>query len=120
MFEINGSVGLEAYTGADYAGLIVDMRPTTGYCTFLVGNLVTCKSKKQNIVLRSSVEAEFRAMAQGICELIWLKSTLEDLRIKCDESMKLYYDNKWVISIAHNLVQHDRTIHIEGDRHFIK
>ena len=29
-------------------------------------------------------------------------------------------DNKSAISIAHNLVQHDRTKHIEIDRHFIK
>jgi len=46
LFEWNGSVGLEAYTYADYAGLIVDKRSTTGYCTFLAGNLVTWKSKK--------------------------------------------------------------------------
>ena len=34
--------------------------------------------------------------------------------------MRLYVDNKSAISIAHNLVQHDRTKHIEVDRHFIK
>lgn len=34
--------------------------------------------------------------------------------------MKLYCDNKSAISIAHNPVQHDRTKHIEVDRHFIK
>ncbi|CAJ2640890.1 unnamed protein product [Trifolium pratense] len=65
LFERNGSVGLEAYTDADYAGSIVDRRSTTGYCTFLGGNLVTWKSKKQSVVSRSSAEAEFRAMAQA-------------------------------------------------------
>lgn len=34
--------------------------------------------------------------------------------------MQLHYDNKSTISIAHNLVQHDRTKHIEIDWHFIK
>ncbi|PNX61308.1 putative copia-type protein, partial [Trifolium pratense] len=93
---------------------IVDRRSTTGYCTFLGGNLVTWKSKKQSVVTRSSAEAEFRAMAQGICELLWLKIILEDLKIKWEEPMKLYCDNKSAISIAH------RTKHIEVDRHFIK
>lgn len=43
LFERNGSVGLEAYTDADYAGSIMDRRTTIGYCTFLGGNLVTWK-----------------------------------------------------------------------------
>jgi len=34
--------------------------------------------------------------------------------------MTLYCENKAAISIVHNLVQHDRTKHIEVDRHFIK
>ncbi|RVW20273.1 Retrovirus-related Pol polyprotein from transposon RE1 [Vitis vinifera] len=36
-------------------------RSTSGYFTFVGGNLVTWKSKKQNVVARSSAEAEFRA-----------------------------------------------------------
>jgi hypothetical protein len=59
---------LEAYTDADYAGSLIDRRSTTGYCTFLGGNLVTWRSKKQNVVAQSSAEAKFRAMAQGACE----------------------------------------------------
>ncbi|WVY92731.1 hypothetical protein V8G54_031819 [Vigna mungo] len=104
LFKRNGNVKLEAYTDADYARSIVDRRSTTGYCTFLGGNLVTWRSKKQGVVARSSAEAEFRAMAQGICELLWLKIILEDLRIKWEEPMKLYCDNKSAISIAHNPV----------------
>ncbi|RVW24991.1 Retrovirus-related Pol polyprotein from transposon TNT 1-94 [Vitis vinifera] len=57
-------------------------RSTSRYCTFLRGNLVTWRSKKQNVVARSSAETEFRAMAQGVCELLWLKIALEDLKIK--------------------------------------
>ncbi|KAK7406483.1 hypothetical protein VNO78_08110 [Psophocarpus tetragonolobus] len=49
-----------------------------------------------------------------------LKIILENLKIKWDEPMRLYCDKKSVISIAHNPVQHDRTKHIEVDRHFIK
>jgi hypothetical protein len=34
--------------------------------------------------------------------------------------MRLYCDNKSAIGIAHNSVQHDRTKHVEVDKHFIK
>lgn len=69
---------------------------------------------------RSSAEAEFRAMAQGVCEVIWLRSILEELKVEYDSPMKLFCDNKSAISIAHNPVQHDQTKHVEVDRHFIK
>ena len=59
-------------------------------------------------------------MAAGVCELLWVKIILEDLKIQWTGPMKLYCDNKSAINIAHNPVQHDRTKHIEIDRHFIK
>ncbi|EXB36428.1 hypothetical protein L484_009995 [Morus notabilis] len=120
LFKKNSTLTLEAYTDADYAGSIVDRRSTTGYCTFLGGNLITWRSKKQNVVARSSAEAEFRGVAQGMCELLWLKIILDDLRVKWEEPMKLYCDKKSAINITHNPIQHDRTKHIEIDRHFIR
>ena len=50
LFKRNGGLVLEAYTNVDYAGSIVDIRSTSGYCTFLGGNLVIWTSKKQNVV----------------------------------------------------------------------
>ena len=58
---------IEAYTDVDWAGSIIDRRSTLGYCTYVWGNLVTWRSKKQNIVARSSAQAEYRAMANGVC-----------------------------------------------------
>jgi len=81
---------------------------------------VTWRSKKQSVMSRSSVEVEFRSMALGIYKLLWMKIILEELRIKWDVSMKLYCDNKSAIAITHNLVQHDRTKHVDIDKHFIE
>ena len=34
--------------------------------------------------------------------------------------MNLFCDNKAAIDISHNLIQHDRTMHMAVDQHFIK
>lgn len=119
-FGKNQQRGIEVYTDADWAGSITDRRSTSGYCTFIWGNLVTWRSKKQSVVARSSAEVEFRSMAQGVCEVLCLKRVLEELKQPFSLPMRLYCDNKSAISIAHNPVLHDRTKHVEIDRHFIK
>ncbi|RVW66606.1 Retrovirus-related Pol polyprotein from transposon RE1 [Vitis vinifera] len=48
------------------------------------------------------------------------KKLLEELHIIVELPIKLYCDNKAAISISHNPIQHDKTKHIEVDRHFIK
>lgn len=98
----------------------MDRRSMSGYCTFLWGNLVTWRSKKQSVVARSSAEAKYQSMAQGVCEVLWLKRVLDELKRPNNFPMKPYCDNKAAINIAHNPVQHDRTKHIEIDMDFIK
>ena len=44
---------------------------------------------------------------------------MEELKIP-SEKPKFFCDNKAVISIAYNPVHHDRTKHVEVDKHFIK
>ena len=117
---INTHLKIEGYTDAGWAGNILDRKSTPGYFTFVGGNLVTWRSKKQKVVARSSAEAEFRGMAKGLCELIWLRSLLIEIGFPPDSVMNLFCDNKATIDISHNPIQHDRTKHVEVDRHFIK
>jgi deoxyxylulose-5-phosphate synthase len=73
MFRKYNHLNIDGYTNADWAGNIVDRKSTSGYFTFVRGNLVTWRSKKRNVVALSSAEAEGRGMTKGLCELIWLK-----------------------------------------------
>ena len=42
----------------------------------------------------SSAEAEFRSLAHGICEAIWIKKLFEDLKISVSLPMKIYLITK--------------------------
>jgi hypothetical protein len=84
------------------------------------GNLVSWRSKKQAVVARSTAEAEYRAMALALCEMMWLKGMLKELRLLRNETMLLHCDNVAAINIANNPIQFDRTKHVEIDRFFSK
>ena len=50
---------IEVYTDVDQARDNKDRKLTSGYCAFVVGNVVTWRSKKQNVVARSSAKLSF-------------------------------------------------------------
>jgi hypothetical protein len=57
-------------------------------------------------------------MAKAICELLWIKNLMQELQVEQTSPMRLYCDSKAACDIAPNPVQHDRTKHVEVDRHF--
>lgn len=42
-------------------------------------NLISWNSKKQKMVVRSSTEAEYRAISLATTELTWIQSLLRDI-----------------------------------------
>ncbi|RVX16495.1 Retrovirus-related Pol polyprotein from transposon RE1 [Vitis vinifera] len=85
LYENRGHIQVVGYTDADWAGSPTDRCSTSGYCVFIGGNIISWKSKKQDVVARSSAEVEYRAMALATCEFIWLKHLLRELRFGKDE-----------------------------------
>jgi hypothetical protein len=107
------------FTDADWADCPTSRRSTTGFCVFFGGNLIFWKSKKQTVISRSSVESEYRAMANTSCELVWTKRLLSELDVRHDGLMRLYCDNQTAIHIAKNRVFYEWIKHIEVDYHLI-
>ncbi|XP_021803054.1 uncharacterized protein LOC110747170, partial [Prunus avium] len=62
----NGHTQIMAYIDADRAGNAIDRKSTTGYYTFVGGNIVTWKSKKQNVAMHISINPVFHERTKHI------------------------------------------------------
>ena len=92
----HGHVRISEYSDSGYIGDRKDRKYTTEYCTFVGGNLVTLRSKKQDIVSRLSTEAEYRAMAHTACEMVWLQNLLMELEFRQHGPISMHCDNQSV------------------------
>lgn len=61
-----------AYSDAEWPGCPDSSRSTCSYVIFFGPNLISCRSKKQLIVSKSSTEAEYRALAYTVAESMWI------------------------------------------------
>jgi len=84
---------LHGFTNADWAGSIDDQKSTGGYLVYLGSTPVSWKSGKQRTVARSSTESEYKALANGTAEILWICSLLAELRISTSSMTTLWYDN---------------------------
>ncbi|KAM2533008.1 hypothetical protein PS1_001548 [Malus domestica] len=115
-----GEMVLKSFSDADWAGDPNDRRSTTGLVVFLGNNPISWSSKKQQTVSRSSTEAEYRALSSTAAELDWIQQILHFLTIKLQDPPVLFCDNMSAIALSFNLVQHQRTKHIDVDVHFVR
>lgn len=110
---------LHGWCDSDWAGFPLTWRSLTGWFIFLGNSPISWKTKKQQIVSRSSAKAEYRSMATTTCELKWLKGILLSLGVTHPTPIRLYCDSQSALHIAKNPILHERTKHIKIDCHFL-
>lgn len=110
---------INAFCDADWASDIDDRRSTSGASIYFGPNSVSWWSRKQTLVAKSSVEAEYRSLALAASEVLWLQSLLQELQVTVPAPV-IYCDNQSTVALSHNPILHNRTKHMELDIFFVR
>jgi len=109
------SFALHGFPNADWAGSIDDRKSTSGYLVFFGQTPISWKSGKQCTVAHSSTEAEYKALADGTAEVIWLQYLLTDLQVPFVSAPTIWCDNLGATYLSANPIFHAHTKHVEVD-----
>ena len=91
--------GHNNHTEVDWTGSLSDRKSTSGYCVSASDNLISWKSKQQNVVARSSAKAEYKYMTSTTCDFIWLIQLLKELQFKEVTQLTLICDYQATLHI---------------------
>ncbi|GJU01056.1 retrovirus-related pol polyprotein from transposon TNT 1-94 [Tanacetum coccineum] len=72
-------------------------------------------TQRNNQLYQDPPQRQSRALADCSCEITWLCSLLQDLKVPIPTPVRIICDNISTIALASNLLQHARTKHIEID-----
>ncbi|KAE8685161.1 hypothetical protein F3Y22_tig00111100pilonHSYRG00126 [Hibiscus syriacus] len=88
---------VSVFVDADWGANVSDRRSISGFGVFLDNHLVAWSSKKQKIVSRSTMEAEYKSLADTTAEVTWVR----------------------VVAMSANPVYHAQSKHVDLEVHFI-
>ncbi|XP_019151933.1 PREDICTED: uncharacterized protein LOC109148652 [Ipomoea nil] len=111
---------LHAFSDSDWAGCPEDRKSTSGYAVFLGSNLVYWVCMKQRTVARSSIEVEYKGLADVCAEVIWVLSLLREIGVTAISVPKLWCVNLGATYLCANPVFHARTKHVQINYHFVR
>jgi hypothetical protein len=118
MLKAAGNSELITFTDSGFAFCEETRKSRSGACIFLLNSLIYWKSGKQYHVSRSTTEAEFYALLEGITEVEFLRDVSHfaykvDKRIFNCKNTPIFCDNLSTEKIAISIKSIARTKHIE-------
>jgi hypothetical protein len=113
LYTATNDFTLVGYIDSDWARGVDDRRSTSGYVFTFGSGAISWASKKKPIVSLSTIEAKYVVAIAGVCQAIWMRRMLRDLRHDQEGATTIFCDNTSTIALSNNYVFHKRTKHIE-------
>ena len=110
---------LVGYTDSDWARSLEDRKSTSSYVFHMSSGVISWSSKKQPIAAQSIAEAKYIATNVAVCQAVWLRRILADLKEEQVEETTIFCVNMPSIALTKNHVFHGRSKHIKIRYHFI-
>ena len=100
---------------------MVDRKSTSGYVFFFGGGPISWRTKKQNTVAISTVEAEYLSATDATKQAMYHRMLLWELgSLDLAEPTVIRSDNQRCIALTENPVHHERTKHFDIRHHFVR
>nr|GEV66297.1 hypothetical protein [Tanacetum cinerariifolium] len=111
-YSKDSSIALTSFADTHHVGYQDTRHSTSGSLQFLRDRLISRSSKRKKSAAISSTEAEYIALSDSCAQSLWMRSQITDNGIGFNK-IPMYCDNKSVISLCCNNVQHSRSKHID-------
>ncbi|MBW0489906.1 hypothetical protein O181_029621 [Austropuccinia psidii MF-1] len=123
MFKNHGFHHIKTYADADWGNSPIDRRLVSGFTVSINLHLILWRSKKQQTVSHSKMEAEYKSLSDAAKETTWLINLINEIQLtKSPLDPVLLNETKGAIDLALNDANHSgfKTKHMDIKFHFIR
>ena len=102
---------LYGYVDSDYARCYSTGKSIYGYIFKINGGPISWKAKRATTIALSTLEAEYTALSEATCEILWYRGLFQELQQLISVPTVLKGDNQGSIETAYNPKHHNRIKH---------
>eukprot|EP00253_Pinus_taeda_P009225 PITA_09225 len=103
-----------------WVGHNIDHKSTSGYSLSLGSSPICWSRKKQVAIALSSTETEYKGVVNITIQALWVQHVLTELGVQFHQLIVIWCDNQSTLKFCRDLVQRQRTKHIEIHMHYIR
>ncbi|KAL5581198.1 hypothetical protein UlMin_013640 [Ulmus minor] len=121
-YRRTNNLDIVGFCDVDFGGCVDDKKSTIDYIFMMAKGAISWKSVKQIVITSSTMEAEYVACYEAICNAMWLQNFISTLGVvdSATRVLKLYCDNSAAVSFSRNTRSTCHSKHIDVKFYFVK